>query len=164
MAKTIARARDVAKVRNVNRDIKKNVRELRPGGRWLPYAIPRDASPGVLRRNQSGHEAQQHAHSVCCCFTPTVGQLLPKNVSVSAWCIRRSAGEARGQTTAARPGLSPSLRHRPWSQAVAVEREGGGGHGAASAGRCNLARTSLPLLAGPIQPRRRRHVTLSLSV
>lgn len=99
MAKTIARARDVAKVRNVNRDIKKNVRELRPGGRWLPYAIPRDASPGVLRRNQSGHEGQQHAHTVS---VAVLHQLWGN-------CYRKTCKSARGAFGGARgkPGDKP---------------------------------------------------------
>ncbi|KAH6937160.1 hypothetical protein HPB50_025806 [Hyalomma asiaticum] len=92
----------------------------------------------------------------------SVGQLPPKNVSLSAWRIRHNAAGKPGDKPAldrASPCLLSSVdlgREQRWWKGNAQLRPG------AAAAAASLARTSLPLLAGPIQPPRRRlrrHVT-----
>lgn len=119
-----ARARDVAKVRNVNRGVKKKKKQWYKRTKLRTRMRHRDASPGVLHGNRSDHEPQPLSLSLALAVLHlTVGQLPPKNVSLSAWHIRHSAGEARGQTRATDRASPRLLSTSTLAQATLVERE-----------------------------------------
>lgn len=120
-----ARARDVAKVRNVNRGVKKKKNSGTSGPSCERVCDTATQAQGSFTETgaTTSHNLSLSLSLALAVLHLTVGQLPPKNVSLSAWHIRHSAGEARGQTRATDRASPRLLSTSTLAQATLVERE-----------------------------------------